>query len=63
MTAIGWIQILVFFALVVAVTPPLGLYMFRVFEGERQPLPRLLGPIERALYRAGGIDGDRKSVV
>ncbi len=60
MTAIGWIQILVFFALVVAVTPPLGAYMFRVFEGERQPLPRLLGPAERALYRLGGIDGRKE---
>ncbi len=60
MTSIGWLQILVFFALVVAVTPPLGAYMFRVFEGERQPLPRLFGPVERALYRLGGIDGKRE---
>jgi K+-transporting ATPase ATPase A chain len=59
MTAIGWLQILFFFALIVAVTPLLGAYMFRVFEpgdGARQPLPRVLGPVERALYRAGGID-------
>jgi potassium-transporting ATPase potassium-binding subunit len=60
MTAIGWLQILFFFALVVAVTPPLGAYMFRVFEGERQPLPRFLGPVERALYRLGGIDGTKE---
>ena len=60
MTAIGWLQILVFFALVVAVTPPLGAYMFRVFEGERQPLPRLLGPVERALFRLGGIDARKE---
>ena len=52
MTAIGWLQILVFFALVVAVTQPLGVYMFRVFEGERQPLPRVFGPVERALLSA-----------
>jgi len=60
MTLVGWVQILVFFALVVAVTPPLGAYLFRVFEGERQPLPRLLGPVERALYRVGGIDGSKE---
>ena len=60
MTAAGWIQILVFFALVVAVTPPFGGYLFRVFEVERQPLPRLLGPVERALYRLGGIDARRE---
>ena len=34
-----------------AVTKPLGIYMFRVFEGDQQPLPRLFGPIERLLYR------------
>jgi K+-transporting ATPase ATPase A chain len=30
--------------------------MYRVFEGERQPLPRLLGPLERLLYRLSGVD-------
>ena len=30
--------------------------MFRVFEGERQPLPRVLGPVERVLYRLCGVD-------
>jgi K+-transporting ATPase ATPase A chain len=56
MTAIGWLQIIVFFAAIVAVTKPLGLYMFRVFEGERQPLPRVFGPVERFLYRLSGVD-------
>ncbi len=56
MTAIGWLQILVFFAAIVAVTQPLGVYMFRVFEGERQPLPRVLGRFERLLYRLSGVD-------
>ena len=54
MTAIGWIQILVFIALIVAVTRPLGIYMHRVFEGDRQPLPRVLGPLERLLLRLCG---------
>ena len=41
----GWLQILVFFAAsILALTRPLGVYMHRVFEGERQPLPRVLGP-------------------
>ena len=44
MTAIGWLQILVFFALVVAVTPPLGVYMYRVFEGERSRCRASSGP-------------------
>ncbi len=55
MTAQGWLQIAVFTIAVLAVTRPLGAYMFRVFEGDRQPLPRLLGPIERALLRLCGI--------
>ncbi len=56
MTFDGWIQILVFFGLVLAATKPLGIYMHRVFEGERQPLPRVFGPIERAIYRLCGVD-------
>ena len=55
MTANGWLQIVVFFALVLAVTRPLGAYMFRVFEGERQPLPRVLGRVERGLLRLCGL--------
>jgi K+-transporting ATPase ATPase A chain len=42
-TVIGWLQILVFALAVLAVTKPLGAYMYRVFEGERRPLPRF-GP-------------------
>jgi K+-transporting ATPase ATPase A chain len=60
MTAIGWLQILAFFGLVVAVTPLLGAFMFRVFEGERQPLPRVLGPVESLCYRLGGIDARKE---
>jgi K+-transporting ATPase ATPase A chain len=56
MTLNGWLQILLFSAVIFALTKPLGIYMFRVFEGERQPLPRLFSPIERALYRLCGID-------
>src|SRR6478609_2676178 len=56
MTVIGWLQILVFFAAIVAVTKPLGVFMFRVFEGDRQPLPRVLGRFEHFLYRLSGVD-------
>jgi K+-transporting ATPase ATPase A chain len=60
MTANGWMQIGLFALVVFAITKPLGLYMFQVFEGERQPLPRVFGPIERALYRLGGVDPRRE---
>ncbi len=56
MTTIGWIQILLFSMVVFAVTKPVGIYMFRIFEGDRQPLPRLFGPIERFIYRLCGVD-------
>ena len=52
----GWLQILVYMAVILAVTKPLGTYLFRVFEGDQQPLPRLFGPIERRLYRLCGVN-------
>ena len=60
MTLIGWLQILVFALLVLALTKPIGAYLYRVFEGERQPLPGFLGRIERATYRACGVDPARE---
>ena len=56
MTANGWIQILLYMAIIFAVTKPLGNYMYRVFEGDRKPLPRLFGAIERLLYKLCGVD-------
>ncbi len=60
MTANGWLQILVYFGLVLAVTKPLGIYLYRVFEGERRPFGRVFGPVERALYRVCGVDPARE---
>ena len=56
MTVNGWMQILLFAAIIFALTKPLGSYMFRVFEGDRQPLPRFFGPIERLIYKLCGVD-------
>jgi potassium-transporting ATPase potassium-binding subunit len=60
MTLVGWIQILVFSLLILAVTKPLGIYMYRVFEGDKQPLPKVFGPIERVSYRLMGVRADRE---
>jgi K+-transporting ATPase ATPase A chain len=60
MTAIGWIQILLFCAVIVALTKPLGWYMTRVFDGERTLLSPLLRPIEVAIYWVGGVDEKRE---
>ena len=56
MTAIGWIQIIVYCAIIVALTPALGAYMTRVFNGERTWLSPVLRPVEGIIYWAGGID-------
>ena len=54
MTLNGWIQILVFCGIVIALIKPLGGYMTRVFAGERTLLSPVLGPVERGLYRVAG---------
>ncbi len=56
MTVIGWLQIVLYCAIIVALTPLVGGYMTRVFNGERTFLSFLLRPVELLLYRAGGVD-------
>jgi K+-transporting ATPase ATPase A chain len=60
MTVIGWIQILLYCAIVVALVKPLGWYMTRVFNGESTFLSPVLRPVERGLYRIGGVDEKRE---
>jgi K+-transporting ATPase ATPase A chain len=58
MTTIGFAQIAVFFVILVLLTKPLGLYMTRVFEGQRTVLHPVLRPIERLCYRLCGVTED-----
>ena len=60
MTLNGWIQILVYFLLLLAVTKPIGIFMTRVFDGERTFLHPLLRPIERLVYRLSGVNEERE---
>jgi K+-transporting ATPase ATPase A chain len=60
MTTIGWVQILLYCAIIIAITPVLGGYMTRVFNGERTFLSPILRPVEAALYWAGGVDEKRE---
>jgi potassium-transporting ATPase potassium-binding subunit len=60
MTLIGWIQIALFCAVVVALVRPLGGYITRVFNGERTFLSPVLRPVEGALYWAAGVDPRRE---
>lgn len=54
MTLNGWLQILLFCGIVLALVKPLGAYMTRVFAGERTFLSPVLVPIERGLYALAG---------
>jgi K+-transporting ATPase ATPase A chain len=56
----GWFQILLYCGIVVALVPPLGWHMTRVFNGERTFLSLVLRPVEVALYRLGGVDEKRE---
>ena len=56
MTVIGWVQIVLFCAVVAALVAPLGGYMTRVFSGENTFLSPILRPLETALYRVAGVD-------
>ncbi len=56
MTANGWFQILLFFALIFLVTKPLGIFMARVFNREKTFLDLVLRPVERLLYRVTAVD-------
>ncbi|MFY9861030.1 MAG: potassium-transporting ATPase subunit KdpA, partial [Candidatus Cybelea sp.] len=58
MSGIGWLQAIVFFLIVLAVTKPLGSYMARVFSGERTWLSSFFAPVERMIYRACGVRED-----
>ncbi|HEX5085476.1 MAG TPA: potassium-transporting ATPase subunit KdpA, partial [Blastocatellia bacterium] len=60
MTINGWLQILFFFALILAVTKPLGIFMARVFNRERTFLDPVLRPVERLIYRLTGVDERRE---
>jgi K+-transporting ATPase ATPase A chain len=56
MTVNGWMQILVYLAAILAVTPLIGRFMTRVFNRQRTWLDPVLQPIERLIYRTTGVD-------
>jgi K+-transporting ATPase ATPase A chain len=56
MTPRFWVLNLVFFALLALAALPLGRFLARVFAGENKTTARVLGPVERLVYRAAGVD-------
>ncbi|HLN58472.1 MAG TPA: potassium-transporting ATPase subunit KdpA, partial [Thermoanaerobaculia bacterium] len=59
MTSINIVKLLLYMGVIVALTPILGLYMKKVFAGERTFLDPVLKPVERLIYRICGVDADR----
>jgi potassium-transporting ATPase potassium-binding subunit len=60
MTTNGWLQILFFLAVILALTKPLGAFMAKVFNREKTLLDFALRPIERLLYKVCGVHEDRE---
>ena len=60
MTLNGILQLALFFLILLAITKPLGLFMTRVFSGEPTFIGRLLGPVERLIYRVSRVDASQE---
>ena len=56
MTLQGWALILGFIAILLALTKPVGAWLFALYEGRRTPLHVVFGPVERGFYKMAGID-------
>jgi K+-transporting ATPase ATPase A chain len=59
-TGSGVLQIALFLAVLIGAAWPLGVYMARVFAGERTSLMPVLGPVERLVYRVSGVVPDEE---
>ncbi len=55
MTLASWLQLVFYLVVLLALAKPLGAFMARVYQGERTFLDPVAGPVERLIYRAGGV--------
>ena len=60
MTANGWLQIGLYVVVLLACAKPLGAYMAAVYEGRATRAQRIVGPLERLIYRGAGVDPTRE---
>lgn len=56
MTFQGWLLIVAFVGILLAITKPMGRWLYALYDGQRTPLHRILGPVESGFYRLSGID-------
>src|SRR5215211_5901727 len=50
----------IYFGLLIAITKPLGLYMYRFFSGMPTPLTRIVQPLERGIYRIARVNEEQE---
>ncbi|HEV7746455.1 MAG TPA: potassium-transporting ATPase subunit KdpA [Pyrinomonadaceae bacterium] len=56
----GWLQILLFIGIIIAIAKPVGVFMTHVFNGERTFMHPVVRPVERLIYRLTGVDEKRE---
>jgi potassium-transporting ATPase potassium-binding subunit len=60
MTGSGWFQIFLYVVVLLLITKPMGVYLYRVFETKQTPVDFLFRPIEKLIYWVGGVDEQRE---
>ena len=60
MSIYSWLQLLFYFVVLIALVKPLGAFMARVYQGERTFLDPLVRPLEKVIYRLGGVHPDEE---
>ena len=60
MTLIGWFQIILFLGVILALTKPFGTFMFNVFEGKKTLISPVFRPLEKLIYKVGGVNEDEE---
>lgn len=59
MNIYSWLQLIFYIVVLLALSKPLGSFMAKVYQGERTFLDRVLGPVERFIYRVSGVKADK----
>jgi potassium-transporting ATPase potassium-binding subunit len=60
MSGNGWLQIFIYFAVLLLITKPMGIFLYRVYERKKTFLDPVLRPVERLFYRICGIDEQKE---
>ena|SRR5689334_13625650 len=60
MNLYSWLQLIVYFVILLALAKPLGSFMAKVYQGEHTFLEPVLGPVERFIYHISGVKPDEE---